>query len=163
MGRAAFFPGWRAERAVVVASWLVAGCGSRFDSAGGSNTTPTVTQAVVAVDPSTKHQTMDGFGAADTWAPNALTPAQVTAFFDPVNGIGLSLLRVGIDVNGTPLGQGVYSDAIGAHAFGVKVWGAPWSPPPADKSNDSLENGGTLNTSDYQSWASILAGFASTF
>jgi glucuronoarabinoxylan endo-1,4-beta-xylanase len=106
---------------------------------------------------------MDGFGAADTWAPNALTPAQVTAFFDPVNGIGLSLLRVGIDVNGTPLGQGVYSDAIGAHAFGVKVWGAPWSPPPADKNNDSLDDGGTLNTSDYQSWASILAGFASTF
>jgi glucuronoarabinoxylan endo-1,4-beta-xylanase len=106
---------------------------------------------------------MDGFGAADTWTPNALTPAQVTAFFDPVNGIGLSLLRIGIDVNGTPLGTGVYSDAMGAHSFGAKVWAAPWSPPPADKSNDSLDNGGTLNTDDYQSWATILAGFGNTF
>jgi len=168
MRRAAFFPGLRTERAVVVASWLVAGCGSRFETPAGAesdstNPTPNVTQAVVAVYPNTKHQTMDGFGAADTWTQNALTPAQVTAFFDPVNGIGLSLLRIGIDVNGTPLGTGVYSDAIGAHAFGVKVWGAPWSPPPADKSNDTLDNGGTLNTDDYQSWATILAGFANTF
>src|SRR5580658_6899807 len=159
MRGAGFLPGLRAEWAVVVASWLVAGCGSRFDSVGSDTTNLTGTQAVLAVNPSAKHQTMDGFGAADTWAPDALTPAQVTAFFDPVNGIGLSLLRIGIDVNGTPLGSGAYPDAIAAAKFGVKVWGAPWSPPAADKNNDNPDDGGTLLPADYDSWASILAGF----
>jgi glucuronoarabinoxylan endo-1,4-beta-xylanase len=105
---------------------------------------------------------MDGFGAADTWA-GALTAVQNTLFWDPVNGIGLSLLRIGIDVNGTPLGSGAYSDAMAANKFGVKVWGAPWSPPAGDKSNNNVNNGGTLNTASYNSWAGILAGFATTF
>ena len=80
-----------------------------------------------------------------------------------MNGIGLSLLRIGIDVTGTPLGSGAYPDSIAAAKFGVKVWGAPWSPPAGDKSNDSEDNGGTLNTADYASWASVLAAFPATF
>jgi glucuronoarabinoxylan endo-1,4-beta-xylanase len=116
----------------------------------------------VEVDVCTVEQPIDGFGAANTWA-DPLTPAQVTLFFDPVNGIGLSLLRIGIDVDGTPLGSGAYPDSIAASKFGVKVWGAPWSPPAADKSNNTTSNGGTLNTSAYDSWASVLAGFPATF
>ena len=110
----------------------------------------------------TEEQPIDGFGAADVWA-GPLTAAQVTLFFDPVNGIGLSLLRIGIDVNGTPLGSGAYPDSIAAAKFGVKVWGAPWTPPAGDKSNNNQNNGGTLLTADYDSWASILAGFPATF
>ncbi len=72
-------------------------------------------------------------------------------------------MRIGIDVNGTPLGSGAYTDAIAANKFGVKVWGTPWSPPAADKSNNDVNNGGTLDTSAYASWANILAGFATTF
>jgi glucuronoarabinoxylan endo-1,4-beta-xylanase len=116
----------------------------------------------VEVDICTVEQPIDGFGAADVWAA-PLTAAQVTLFFDPVNGIGLSLLRIGIDVNGTPLGSGAYPDAIAAAKFGVKVWGAPWSPPAADKNNDNPDDGGTLLPADYDSWASILAGFPATF
>jgi glucuronoarabinoxylan endo-1,4-beta-xylanase len=116
----------------------------------------------VEVDVCTTEQPIDGFGAADTWA-GPLTATQVTLFFDPVNGIGLSLLRIGIDVNGTPLGSGAYPDAIAAAKFGVKVWGAPWTPPAADKSNGSEDNGGTLNASAYDSWATVLAGFPATF
>ncbi|HVV52450.1 MAG TPA: hypothetical protein VHO06_22480, partial [Polyangia bacterium] len=107
-------------------------------------------------------QTIDGFGAADVWN-GPLTAAQNTLFWDPVNGIGLSILRIGIDVNGTPLGSGAYADAVAANKFGVKVWGAPWSPPAADKSNGSIDDGGTLLSADYASWANVLAGFAGTF
>jgi glucuronoarabinoxylan endo-1,4-beta-xylanase len=116
----------------------------------------------VQVDVCTVEQPIDGFGAADTWAA-PLSAAQITLFFDPVNGIGLSLLRIGIDVNGTPLGSGAYADAMATSKFGVKVWGAPWTPPAADKSNNSEDNGGTLLTADYDSWASVLAGFPATF
>jgi glucuronoarabinoxylan endo-1,4-beta-xylanase len=116
----------------------------------------------VEVDVCTVEQPIDGFGAADVWN-GPLTAAQVTLFFDPVNGIGLSLLRIGIDVNGTPLGYGAYSDAKAAAAFGVKVWGAPWTPPAADKNNDDEDDGGALLTTDYESWATILAGFPATF
>jgi glucuronoarabinoxylan endo-1,4-beta-xylanase len=133
-------------------------------SSGGTTCTPggTAGPSAVEVDICTVEQPIDGFGAADVWAA-PLTAAQVTLFFDPVNGIGLSLLRIGIDVNGTPLGSGAYPDAIAAAKFGVKVWGAPWSPPAADKNNDNPDDGGTLLPADYDSWASILAGFPATF
>jgi glucuronoarabinoxylan endo-1,4-beta-xylanase len=134
---------------------------SEMDAAGAKDAGTSNANDIV-VNPSDVHQPIDGFGAADTWA-GPLTAAQVTLFFDPTNGIGLSLLRIGIDVNGTPLGSGAYPDAKAASQFGVKVWGAPWSPPAGDKSNDSEDNGGTLNTADYDSWASVLAGFATTF
>jgi glucuronoarabinoxylan endo-1,4-beta-xylanase len=115
----------------------------------------------VTVNVCTEEQPIDGFGAADVWL-GALGPAQVTLFFDPVNGIGLSLLRIGIDTTGVPLGA-AYADATAVSQFGVKVWGAPWSPPAADKDNMSVNNGGTLNTSAYDAWATTLAGFATTF
>jgi glucuronoarabinoxylan endo-1,4-beta-xylanase len=133
-------------------------------SGGGAGTcTPGTAPANAAsVNVCSVKQTMDGFGAADVWA-GSLSAAQNTLFWDPVNGIGLSLLRVGIDGNGTALGSGAYADAIAANKFGVKVWGAPWSPPAADKSNNDVNNGGTLNTSAYSSWANVLASFAATF
>jgi glucuronoarabinoxylan endo-1,4-beta-xylanase len=136
--------------------------GGTAGTTGGACTPGTATSGSVSVNTCTLHQNMDGFGAADTWA-GPLTAAQNTLFWDPTNGIGLSILRIGIDVNGTPLGSGAYSDAMAANKFGVKVWGAPWSPPAADKSNNSEDNGGTLNTSAYTSWANVLAGFATTF
>ncbi len=144
------------------------GASSSSASSSSSGAPPTCTPGgtagpgAVEVDVCTEEQPIDGFGAADVWA-GPLDAAQVTLFFDPVNGIGLSLLRIGIDVNGTPLGSGAYSDAKAASAFGVKVWGAPWTPPAGDKSNDDVNNGGTLNAGSYDAWASVLAGFPATF
>lgn len=132
-----------------------------FDAGKASGSAPT---GSLIVDPTNPHQGMDGFGAADTWAPGgALSAAQGQLFFDPQNGIGLSILRVGIDVNGTILGgDAAYSDVKLAASYGAMVWGAPWSPPAGDKTNDSEIDGGTLLESDYMSWASVLAGFAAT-
>jgi glucuronoarabinoxylan endo-1,4-beta-xylanase len=118
----------------------------------------------VVVDPSIVFQTMNGFGAADVFAPGgALTTANAQLFFDPVNGIGLSILRIGIDVDGTPLGgASVYSDVQAAASYGAIVWAAPWSPPAAFKDNNNVNGGGHLLSTDYDAWASVLAGFAAT-
>ena len=39
------------------------------------------------------------------------------------------------------------------------MWAAPWSPPAGDKDNNNVNNGGHLNSSNYASWAKVLAGF----
>ena len=143
------------------------GSGGKADAGSGADAA-TVKMAgtpaanAVIVDPSTTHQPIDGFGAADVWG-SGLTPDQGKLFFDPVNGIGLSLLRIGIEGNGTPLGSGAASDAMIADSYGAKVWAAPWSPPAADKSNDDVNDGGTLDATDYTAWATTLAGFPAAF
>lgn len=123
----------------------------------------------VTVDPGTVFQTIEGFGGSDAFAPTVkLTSAQAQLLYDPTTGIGLSMLRIGIDVNGSAGnpngyvmgGAGVYSDIELAAPLvpeGLKLWGTPWSPPAGDKSNDSLDNGGTLDTSAYESWSTYLA------
>ena len=115
----------------------------------------------VVVNPDDVHQTMAGFGAADVWQ-NALTTAQGALFFDPIKGIGLSILRIGIDSNGTPMGSGALPDVKLAASYGAIVWAAPWSPPAGDKDNANVNDGGHLLAADYDSWATTLAGFAAT-
>jgi glucuronoarabinoxylan endo-1,4-beta-xylanase len=105
------------------------------------------------------HQEIDGFGGADIWA-SALTDDQADLFFSPSTGIGLSLLRVGIDPNGNDLSA--YSNATKAAARGARVWAAPWSAPGAWKDNGTTTDGGHLLPADYDAWANLLTGFAST-
>jgi len=135
---------------------LVAGCSLSGCGPGGSTT------GSVSVDLDDVRQTIDGFGAADAFLRAPLTAEQNALFWDPTNGIGLSLLRVGINPNGQPMGA-AFADAQAANAFGVRVWAAPWSPPASDKSNSSVVEGGSLNSDAYASWAAVLAGFATTF
>jgi glucuronoarabinoxylan endo-1,4-beta-xylanase len=105
------------------------------------------------------HQEIDGFGASsasDMPELNAITDARADMFFDPVKGIGLSLLRTQIQPDGSSL---EVVTAQKAAARGAKVWAAPWSPPANDKTNGKLEEGGYLITSNYPGWASVLAGY----
>jgi glucuronoarabinoxylan endo-1,4-beta-xylanase len=91
--------------------------------------------------------------------------AQQTLLFDPVNGIGLTLLRVGIEsASGTSviMGTAGLTDGPAITKFGGKVWAAPWSPPATDKNNDNVNGGtstNTLKTADYEAWATTLAAF----
>jgi len=78
-------------------------------------------------------------------------------FFSESKGIGLSLFRLGIKPDGTSWGP--LADAKKAADRGASVWAAPWTPPANCKSNNSLTNGGHLNKSCYDSWASTLAAF----
>ncbi|MGL5017416.1 MAG: hypothetical protein ACRDBP_04730, partial [Luteolibacter sp.] len=46
-----------------------------------------------------------------------------------------------------------------AIARGVQVWASPWSPPAAWKSNNDVNNGGTLLPAFHANWAARLADF----
>jgi glucuronoarabinoxylan endo-1,4-beta-xylanase len=82
-----------------------------------------------------------------------------------VNGIGLTLLRIGIDgTSGSPniMGAAGYADGQACVKFNgsaCKVWAAPWSPPASMKDNNNVNNGGHLNSSNYTAWANVLAAF----
>ena len=115
----------------------------------------------LVVDPSVPHQTIDGFGASDVWQ-GALTADQGRLFFDPANGVGLSILRIGIETDGTPMGSGAFADVKLAASYGAIVWAAPWSPPAAAKDNNNVNNGGHLLAASYDSWATTLAAFPAT-
>lgn len=140
------------------------GSGSTATGSGASaSMDATVSSGNVVVNSGTTYQTMVGFGAADVYSPGgALSASLGTLFFDPTNGIGLSILRVGIDTDGGILGSGGYSDIKLAASYGAIVWATPWSPPAADKDNDDADDGGHLLTADYSSWAATLAGFVAT-
>jgi len=148
--------------------------GSGGASAGGSTgtfvgtkTPGTAQTGDITVNPATTYQTMDGFGIADVWIGKAThTAALRTLFWDPVNGIGMSLLRVGIEgKNGKPeiMGDAAFVDAPDVVKFGGKVWAAPWTPPANIKDNNNVNNGGHLNTASYDTWASTLAAFPAYF
>jgi Glycosyl hydrolase family 30 TIM-barrel domain len=142
------------------------GSSSASSSSGSVGKSPGTPQAGdITVDPTTTFQVVDGFGEADVWQGEPVSEAQQTLLFDPVNGIGLTLLRIGIESSsGTSviMGNAAFSDGPAITKFGGKVWAAPWSPPAADKENNNV-NGGVsnnyLSTSDYEAWATKLAAF----
>jgi glucuronoarabinoxylan endo-1,4-beta-xylanase len=98
-----------------------------------------------------------------------------TALWDPVNGIGLTLLRVGIEsASGKSVLMGNAGTADGQacvkfNGKDCKVWAAPWSPPASMKNNGNVNgtsNGAcsasatsTLKTDSYEAWATLLASF----
>jgi glucuronoarabinoxylan endo-1,4-beta-xylanase len=117
----------------------------------------------IVVETTTPIRRIDGFGASDAWAGTPFTTAQADLFFDPVKGIGLSLLRVGISPSGGYMGAGEGANAVLAAARGAAVWGTPWSPPLADTTGaNSGGYAGNINPADYEAWATALASFATT-
>jgi glucuronoarabinoxylan endo-1,4-beta-xylanase len=130
----------------------------------------------------TANQTIAGFGAAEAFFLSYLDQhpyqAQIyTALFDPVQGLGLTYLRLQnlyyqytgsnattFDVD-TPL---IVKAANAAHGTPLTLLMSAWSPPAAIKSNGSVNNGGTLNTVNggynyagyAQFWYNSLAAYA---
>jgi glucuronoarabinoxylan endo-1,4-beta-xylanase len=111
---------------------------------------------VVTVNWTDVHQVIDGFGASSAINADAMTDAQADLFWSTTSGVGLSLLRVEIQSNGT------FPDVATmqkAKARGVTIWGTPWSPPASMKSNGSTTNGGSLLANDYQAYADYLTKY----
>jgi glucuronoarabinoxylan endo-1,4-beta-xylanase len=133
----------------------------------GTKTPGTAQTGDISVNPATTYQTMDGFGIADVWIGKAThTDALRKLFWDPVDGIGMTLLRVGIEgKNGKPeiMGDAAFVDAPDVVKFGGKVWAAPWTPPASLKDNNNVNNGGHLNSASYDTWATTLAAFPAYF
>src|SRR5215472_6372161 len=133
------------------------------DSAGNSTLSNSVTITVnnpagstVTVNWSDVHQVIDGFGASSAVTGDGITDSQADLFWSTTNGVGLSLLRIQIQSNGT------YPDLATmqkAQDRGVTIWGTPWSPPGSMKSNGTTINGGSLLASDYQAYADYLTNY----
>jgi glucuronoarabinoxylan endo-1,4-beta-xylanase len=130
----------------------------------GTKTPGTPQTGDITVDPTKTHQVVDGFGEADVWQGSS-SAAMQTLLWDPVNGIGLTLLRIGIDgTSGSPniMGAAGYADGTACVKFNgsaCKVWAAPWSPPASMKDNGNVNNGGHLQSGNYAAWAKVLAAF----
>ena len=108
----------------------------------------------VTVNLDQTRQAMAGFGITSTWAP-ALSDSEADALFDPTNGIGLSILRVGMGPDGNPMSSNIYSDIKKAKARGVATFIASvYSAPTSCK-----DGSGHLLSTCYDSWASTMAAF----
>jgi len=126
------------------------GSGGSTGTYVGTKTPGTAQTGDITVNPATTYQTMDGFGIADVWIGKSTHTAGLRKlFWDPVDGIGMTLLRIGIESTGKIMGDAAFVDAPDVVKFGGKVWAAPWSPPANLKDNKNLNNGRHLNTASY--------------
>jgi O-glycosyl hydrolase len=97
----------------------------------------------VTVDFGAPQQTIRGFGGSTAWL-GQMPSAVATALFSPTSGLGLSILRVRIDPEGSSTGGGSkgdpyetgewdYEAANGAEAVAANpnaiVFASPWTPP----------------------------------
>jgi O-glycosyl hydrolase len=115
----------------------------------------------VTVDFGTTYQTIRGFGGSTAWL-GQMPQAVATALFSPTNGLGLSILRVRIDPEGSSTGGGAkgkpyetgewdYEAANGAEAVAANpraiVFASPWTPPATWKLNGTTTtvSGTTFN------------------
>jgi glucuronoarabinoxylan endo-1,4-beta-xylanase len=115
---------------------------------------------VANIDAGNVKQYIDGFGASTAWH-GQLSDKEADAAFknNSVNQLGLSILRIRIDPNGS------YSDemrnAQKAKARGALIFAAPWTPPARMKTNNNTV-GGELKTSSYADYAAYLRQFCTT-
>lgn len=115
----------------------------------------------VTVDFGTTYQTIRGFGGSTAWL-GQMPQAVATALFSPTSGLGLSILRVRIDPEGSSTGGGAkgdpyetgewdYEAANGAEAVAANpkalVFATPWTPPATWKLNGTTTtvSGTTFN------------------
>jgi glucosylceramidase len=161
-------------------------------------TQPLETEIAVFVDTHRSYQEVFGFGgaitdaAAETYAK--LTPAQqqafLTAYFDPKQGLGYSVLRTTIHSSDFSSGSYTYvkdgdrslasfnidhdmkyrvpllrqSLAAGqAKGTQMRVFASPWSAPAWMKSNKSMVGGGTLLPEYSDTWAQYIVRFVKAY
>jgi glucuronoarabinoxylan endo-1,4-beta-xylanase len=114
------------------------------------------------------HQTIEGFGINDTW--QVIPSATVPLLFSPTSGIGLSILRVGMNYTSTSTSAVFLNDSEGTNITAAKnaagsdfkVIGSVWTAPANYKDNNNVNGGGHLLTANYTDWASAIANFAKT-
>lgn len=125
--------------------------GSGTGGSGGSAPTG------IAVKLDASRQTIQGFGLNSALMPSGKTlPMDKLFTTTAADSIGLSILRVGMNTDGSLTG-GFISEA---KSRGAKIIGSTWSPPASCKSNNNTQQGGHLLSSCYESWSTTIANFA---
>lgn len=115
----------------------------------------------VTVDFGEPQQTIRGFGGSTAWL-GEMPSAVATALFSPTNGLGLSILRVRIDPEGSASSANPYETsewdyeaANGAEAVAANpnalVFASPWTPPATWKlsGTSTTVSGTTFNEAFY--------------
>lgn len=104
------------------------------------------------------HQTIEGFGVNDTWGSGSIPASE----FSATSGIGLSILRVGMNETGGFMSGNIQADINTVKGIsGTKIIGSCWSPPTSCKTSGSLNTGHlTATTSCMNSWATTVTNFA---
>ncbi|HEY0464562.1 MAG TPA: glycoside hydrolase family 30 beta sandwich domain-containing protein, partial [Polyangiaceae bacterium] len=127
--------------------------GASTNGAGGS------TPSGVAVKLDAIRQTIQGFGLTTAWMPSGKSlPVDKLFGTTGSDAIGLSILRVGMNVNGTLTGPFIPE----ARAKGAKIIGSTFSPPAMCKSNHNTRQGGSLLEECFDSWSTTIVDFAQT-
>jgi len=144
---ATFTPSAALAPSTAYTATISTGAQSSAGAALASNYTWTFTTgaspSAVAVSFGTTYQTISGFGGSTAWL-GSLTSAQATALFSQTNGLGLSILRMRIDPEGSASGGGAYgypfetgewdqeltnaNEAFAANPNAI-VFASPWTPP----------------------------------
>jgi O-glycosyl hydrolase len=120
-------------------------------------------------------QTIRGFGGSTAWQ-GQMTQAQANALYSPTTGLGLSILRMRIDPEGSASGGGVHGmpyetgewddeaangkEAVIANPNAI-VFASPWSPPAAWKlaGNSSFQDDGETWDQAFESTCSPSAHY----
>ncbi len=132
----------------------------------------------VTVDGNVTHQVIDGFGgmvAKGSGIRNMSAMPQkevLDLLFDVNNGIGLSIIRTDLSPSFEP-SPGNFNIAVEdekawimneAKQRGVKTFFVtPWSAPAWMKTNNDINNGGSVKTSSYDDYAEYLARYVKDF
>ena len=120
----------------------------------------------VAVQLDQTRQTIEGFGLNDTWAKETISSTVADALFTTTGaGIGLSILRVGMNSSGSFASSNISSDISAVKSRDGKIIGSCWSPPAGYKTGQtggagSENGGGHVLPSKYEAWATTIADFA---
>jgi glucuronoarabinoxylan endo-1,4-beta-xylanase len=113
----------------------------------------------IAVQLDKTHQTIQGFGINDTWAEKAVPSAAFST--TAADGIGLTILRIGMSDQGSDYTGSIFSsDIASVKAANGKVIGSTWSPPANCKDSGTVNDGGHLKSSCYESWSDTIVKWA---
>lgn len=122
---------------------------------GGSTPDPDV----LTVQLGEVRQIIRGFGINGTLVKDKKAlPWNQLFSLEGENGLGLSILRVGMDENGGH--RDVSSGWETVKTMGAKVIGSCWSAPASWKTNNAINGGGHLKPANYADWATRIATFA---
>ncbi len=114
---------------------------------------------MVTVQIEQTRQEIAGFGINLTWSP-PLSNERADLLFDPNKGIGISICRIGMGMDGDQLSDNIWADMRMARQRGVETFiGTLWSAPAECKTNNDVNDGGHLRENCYESWANTIAAF----
>ena len=137
---------------------------------------PVLFAGTANINATVTNQFIRGFGASSAWHTSAFPGNQATLFWDGTNtvvnagvtsasGIGMSLLRCHIPYDNPTTGTTVTDQGelpVMQQALGLgctQIWATEWSPPASMKSNNDVNNGGTLNPASYGAYAQYLVNY----